>query len=370
MIKVINIVYYCHNDYDHPKQVLAKHAPSLGFVPFIKDRIDIQFVKHLNFEGIEKADDVTYAFFRSINRFWFIPFTTHRYIKKQSPQVIIVEGMIFPLQVIFLKLMLGKRVKIIVQQHNDRPFSGIRRICQRLADQCIDRYIFTSLQDAQEWVDTKIIKSINKCNEVLEASTYFQKKDKTASRQKTGVSGTYSFLWVGRLDPVKNPMVVLRAFQEYLHVNTDARLYMIYQSGSEINRVEKIISENKELKAAVKLVGKIAHDELEYWYSAADFYISGSSREATNYSLLEAMACGCIPIVTDIPSFRKITGEGESGLLYPAGNVAALVQIFKNLHAINREQFSAEVLHYFKTNLSFKNIADDTIRVIEQVMIQ
>src|SRR6188472_583473 len=106
MLIVIDVVYYSHNDYDKPQQVLEKHAPALGFVPFIKDRIDIQFVKHLNYEAIENIDGIKYAFFKSCNRFWHIPFKTHRYIKSQQPDIVVVEGLIFPLQLMMLKFSL------------------------------------------------------------------------------------------------------------------------------------------------------------------------------------------------------------------------------------------------------------------------
>ena len=55
-------------------------------------------------------------------------------------------------------------------------------------------------------------------------------------------------------------------------------------------------------------LGRLPHERLAAYYSAADIFVSGSHREGSGYALIEAMACGAIPCVTDIPSFRAITG--------------------------------------------------------------
>jgi len=68
-----------------------------------------------------------------------------------------------------------------------------------------------------------------------------------------------------------------------------------------LQEVNDTIKQSPVLWKAVSLKGKIDNDELSAWYSAADFYISGSHSEGGSYALLEAMACGCIPIVTSIP---------------------------------------------------------------------
>ena len=51
---------------------------------------------------------------------------------------------------------------------------------------------------------------------------------------------------------------------------------------------------------------------------AADFFLQTSHREASGRSLLEAMSCGLVPLVTDIPAWRRIVGS--VGSLTPVGN--------------------------------------------------
>jgi glycosyltransferase involved in cell wall biosynthesis len=48
------------------------------------------------------------------------------------------------------------------------------------------------------------------------------------------------------------------------------------------------------------------------YYSSADVFVSGSRHEGSGYALIESMACGVLPCVTDIPAFRALThGCGE-----------------------------------------------------------
>src|SRR4051812_32088676 len=114
-MKVIDVVYYSHNDSSSTKEVIEKHAPSFGYIPFLQDKVDIQLVKHFKNEVKEEVNGVPVIFFKRQNKFWHIPFKTHQYIRSAKPDIVIIEGLVFPLQLIVLKLLLGKRCAIIVQ---------------------------------------------------------------------------------------------------------------------------------------------------------------------------------------------------------------------------------------------------------------
>jgi len=97
---------------------------------------------------------------------------------------------------------------------------------------------------------------------------------------------------------------------------------------------------------------------LPAWYSAADFYISGSHSEGGSYALLEAMACGCIPIVTAIPATLKMTGDGKYGIIFQPGNVEDLANKLNDLSSIDKLALSTSVENYFREELSNTAIAD------------
>jgi glycosyltransferase involved in cell wall biosynthesis len=367
MINVIDIVYYSHNRLRDPAQVLAKHAPSLGFADFVHEGIRFEFIIHMDHEGFNKMRGKSYTFFRSRNRFWYIPFKTHRYVKGKNPDFVIVEGLEFPLQLMFLRFTLGKKCRILAQHHGEKPFSGIKGFFQRMADKYISAYLFTSSKNASAWIDKKIIKNPGKCSEVLEASTHFKRMDRSMCQARLGLKGNYNFLWVGRLNSNKDPVTVLKAFRKFGLYHPDTRLYMIFQEQDLLEEIKSKIRQSVVLEDSVKLIGKVDHSDLVYWYSAANFYVSASHKEGSGYALLEAMACGCIPVVTSIPSFEKITSLGRYGFLFPPGDEDALVQQLEKLKTINIESFRQKVETRFRENLSFKSIADSLGQVISQL---
>jgi glycosyltransferase involved in cell wall biosynthesis len=357
MIKVVDLTYYAHAEFDRPEQVWDRHREALGFISFIRPPLHLEVIKHLNYEGSAYRDGVKFSFFRKKNRFWSIPFKTHRYLARLQPDLVLVQGLIFPLQVLFLRLALGSQLKIVVQHHGEKPYKGIKALFQKLADRYIHVYLFTSSGNALPFIQSNIISSISKCYEVLEASTYLQAQDKAAARKKLAINGNYNFLWVGRLNANKDPLTLVQAFGEYLQVNEQARLYLVYQEESLLPAIKEYMAQYPALQRALVLVGRVTREQLASWYSAVDYYVSASHREGSGYALLEAMACGCVPIVTDIPPFRKITDGGKYGHLYRAGAPGELLACLLSLPTQQSETLSAALRQHFERELSFRAIA-------------
>ncbi len=367
-MKLIDLNYHASNEYTTPQQVISDHWPSLGYIGVLKNRFDITVIKHINYEGEVVQDDIVYRFFRSLNRFWHIPFRTHRYIRMQKPQVIIIQGFVFPLQLIFLRLSVGHHCAICLQHHGERPFKGLKGMIQQFADRFVTAYSFASKEMANDWISAGIISSIDKCFEVMGVSTSFGKEGKLLAVSKTGMKDGTCFLWVGRLNENKDPVTVLKAFEKYLALNPNAVLYMIYQDNDLEMEVKNLIKKNSTLENGVRLVGKIPHADLISWFSAADFFVSGSHREGSGYALIEAMACGCIPVVTNIPSFVKITDGGNCGLLYEAGNPDSLLNALVKSQQLDLPSEVNKVLNQFKLNLSFEAYAGQVQSMVESLL--
>ena len=65
----------------------------------------------------------------------------------------------------------------------------------------------------------------------------------------------------------------------------------------------------------VEFVGWIQKEDNEQWYSKAKIWVSIPESDATSISLLEAMACGSIPVVSDLPSNREWIESGINGIV-------------------------------------------------------
>jgi glycosyltransferase involved in cell wall biosynthesis len=362
-IKIIELNYHCH-DTPLVEAVLQLHHPSSGYAPHLLAQADMVLVKHLQHKGAMEQDGVRYRFFSRPNRFWQIPLATHRFIKKERPDVVLVQGFVFPLQAMALRAVLGKKALLIAQHHGEQPWGGIKGWMQRQADRYIAAYTFTALGNARPWLDKKIIAHSGKCFEVLEAAPLIQKMDRAEAQRLTGMDGSPSFLWAGRLNANKDPLTVLAAFAQYLRHCPAAKLYMVFQEDDLLGEVRAMLQKDGLLQGAVQLVGRVAKEKMAQWYSAADYYVSASHSEGSGYALLEAMHCGCIPVVSRIPSFETITEGGRYGVLFGPGDAVDLLQRLQGLETMDAAAMRTAVLAHAQAHLTHRAIAGQLLAVI------
>jgi glycosyltransferase involved in cell wall biosynthesis len=64
--------------------------------------------------------------------------------------------------------------------------------------------------------------------------------------------------------------------------------------------------------------------ELPALLRSCNVYVSMPITEGVSASLFEAMACGCYPIVSDLPANRFWIAHGDNGCLVPVDDCAAL----------------------------------------------
>ncbi len=75
-----------------------------------------------------------------------------------------------------------------------------------------------------------------------------------------------------------------------------------------------------------RFVGQLAPAELARWLGRADLYVSAARSDSTSQSLLEAMAAGALPVVSDLAGNREWLGDGEGGRYFAAGDAAGLAR--------------------------------------------
>jgi glycosyltransferase involved in cell wall biosynthesis len=363
-MKIVSTSYLESPEYSDPDDWLRRIQGYIGILEALATDHEVFAFERISHKGAYKRNGVHYFFVDSSRHVTRFPFSMHRTIKNLQPDVVLVNGFMFPLQVIQLRMKLGKRVKILLFHRADKPFNSYKKYLQRIADYCVDGYLFASKELGKEWLDDNQIKITRKIYEVIQGSSTFQPLQKEVARSRLAISGSPVFLWVGRLDSNKDPITVVKAFINFLKTFPSARLYMIFQSEELLPAISQMVNEAR-VETSIILVGKKSNDTLGDWYSAADFIISGSHYEGSGIAVSEAMSCGCIPLVTDIPSFRYMTG-GKCGGLYPAGNEKALLDLLGQACEMNIEAERSKVLAQFANELSFSAIA----KKINDIIIQ
>lgn len=346
-----------------PVEVIKKHKPSNLFAPFLLQNADVTLVKHMDYEGEINKEGIRYRFFKRGNSFFQVPFSTHRFVATRKPDLVLVQGFIFPLQVIALRNKIGKKPVILLQHHGETP-NGKKKMIQKLADRYVDGYLFSATGNAEPWLQQGII-SEAKCFELPSSSTDFSRKDKEISRLETGMKPGIHFLWVGRLNANKDPLTVLKGFEKYFESGGEGFISMIYQDDELLEEMKHMINKSPTLIEKVKLIGRVPHQDLEKWYNTADYFISGSWKEGGSYALTEAIACGCIPIVTRIPAAMNAIGSGRFGFHFEPGNVQELVAVLKGLNHEENKKLPAKLQQHFHENLSAEALAEKLTRIYE-----
>jgi glycosyltransferase involved in cell wall biosynthesis len=363
-VKIVSTSYSKTTEFSDPQKWLERVSFYTGILEELAKAHEVTSIERINYYGGVDQNGVHYFFFRQKKKVTRFPFRMHRFIKQLNPDVVFVNGFIFPLQIIQLRLKLGKAVKIIVVHRAEKPFKGVKRYLQKLANKCVDAYLFTSSGFGNEW---KRNITVQKIHEVIQASSVFHSMDRTEAKKVTYVKGSPVFLWAGRLDANKDPVTVVKSFIKFLSVKPTAKLYMIYQSEELLQKVRILIQADSNTKNGIILVGKIRHQQMQSWYCSADFIISGSHYEGSGIAVCEAMSCGCIPIVTNIISFRKMTGPGKCGLLYEPGNEEELLNVLLKTKELDIEKEKGKVLQQFKEELSFEAIGQKIEQVIHKL---
>ncbi|WP_404309360.1 glycosyltransferase [Neorhodopirellula lusitana] len=138
----------------------------------------------------------------------------------------------------------------------------------------------------------------------------FTPGDQAEARWKCGLAADeVVLLWAGRLETVKNPMMVLRAAVRWKqHWDAGFRL-LIVGDGSLRNKLEAACAEFG-LGGCVRFEKSLSQDELAIRYRAANATVLTSHSEGTPNVLLESIACGTPFVATDVGGVGDIATSG------------------------------------------------------------
>ncbi len=240
---------------------------------------------------------------------------------------------------------------LLVQDHADRVPGWWRRPRHRRRFAAASGVAFTSLAQAQPFVTAGMFRPSTRFFAIPESSSRFTSGDRAHARTETGLYGDPCVLWVGRLTRGKDPLTVLEGVARVASRLPDLRLWCAFGAAPMLAEVRAHIDSDPRLTGRVHLLGRVPHARIESLLRAADLYVSGSRTEGSGYAAMEAIACGVAPVLTDIPAFRALTGDGRIGRLWPCGDADRLADA---LIAAATERASPEqVRAYFDTALSF-----------------
>jgi len=286
-------------------------------------------------------------------------------LQAHNPDVVHIFGM----TMLSLRMALGDwcaehGIVLSTSFHGGRPsYNPIGWWRQRLALAKTSAFFFPSNTIAQQWRRARLLPDTAQVTVLPEVSSPFKGLPKEAAREKLELVGYPVFAWSGHLNPGKDPITTLQGMQRIVQSWPDARLLMAYQSEEMMPDIIEFLNQDAILKSNVTLLGALRHSDMETLFSAADFFVHSSLREWGSNSLVEAMSCGAIPVVSDIPSLRTLTEHVDPAVLFAVGDYKSLARQVLDIPLDDIGRLSRRVQSTFVDQLSYPVLASGFCKV-------
>ena len=127
--------------------------------------------------------------------------------------------------------------------------------------------------------------------------------------------GTKNILFVGRFEPRKGVLDLLKAYRLLRRTGVDCRLLLV--GGGPQEREARRYVATRRLQG-VHFLGRVTDDERNQLFRTADVYCTpATGRESFGIVLLEAMAAGAPIVASDIHGYKGVVRRGQEALLVP-----------------------------------------------------
>jgi glycosyltransferase involved in cell wall biosynthesis len=122
-------------------------------------------------------------------------------------------------------------------------------------------------------------------------------------------------------------------------------------------------------RPGIEWLGQV-EDVREVWARTHIAVLASLGGEGIPMSLMEAAACGRPLVATDVPGCREIAREGETGLVVPPGDVAALADAIERLAADGalRRRLGAAARARIVAGLDSRTVGRETVRVYNELL--
>ena len=203
--------------------------------------------------------------------------------------------------------------------------------------------------------------------------------NKRKARQQIGVpENELIVLQLGRMVPRKGVDTAIRGFAQMVKEGNVAARMVIVGGGSreadpditpEIGRLQQIAREENILDRVI-FAGRRGRQELKYYYSAADVFISTPWYEPFGITPLEAMACGTPVIGANVGGIKHTVVDDETGYLVPARDSQAvagrLLELYRDPEKLKR--FSQQAVKRVNDLFTWQKVGERMGAYYEQLL--
>ena len=170
------------------------------------------------------------------------------------------------------------------------------------------------------------------------------------------------FLYVGRRSKYKNFKLLARAFAK---IPKNFSVNLVCVGGGNFNSKEILLFQKLKITHKVQVFPSVSDKQLALFYNCAKAIVIPSLDEGFGLPLLEALACRCPVIVSDIPVFREIARSIP--IFFKPSKVESINQAMLTvLGKITLDNQLAKGLEYSK-HFTWKKTAEKTLTLYKQL---
>ncbi len=222
---------------------------------------------------------------------------------------------------------------------------------EKMAAKYADEVIVLSEETRQYFLDT-YGRETRVFHNGVEVGEY---KSPNIISEKYGLQGNDYILFLARIVPVKGLPYLIKAFSK-----TNINMKLVIAGG--VSHSDDYAREIHEMATDDRIIftGFIEGDELWELYHNCRLYVLPSDHEGMPLSLLEAMACGCECLGSDIPAIKNVIKS--YGYTFRKSDVEDLKNKLEEILASDKTDKS-EQLKYISENYSWDEIASKTLEL-------
>jgi D-inositol-3-phosphate glycosyltransferase len=216
------------------------------------------------------------------------------------------------------------RVKNLTLAQGDSPEPAIREIGEEQVVTAADRLVANTHAEAKELIelyhaDPNRVRVVHPGVDL----DVFVPGNQSLARKELGVAeDAIVLLFVGRIQPLKAPDVLIEAAAEILKRNPELRSRLVVAicggpSGSGLERPDALVTLAGQLRISdiVKFVPPTSRAEMVKWFQAASVCVVPSYSESFGLVAIEAQACGTPVIAARVGGLPTAVRDGISGVL-------------------------------------------------------
>jgi teichuronic acid biosynthesis glycosyltransferase TuaC len=152
----------------------------------------------------------------------------------------------------------------------------------------------------------------------------FHSNDRSKVRAELDVDLTETvLLFVGNFLPVKDPIRIVRHFQNLIALMPHRRLRLVMVGKGPLESEVDSLIQSAGLQDRIQRTGPLLANDVARWMRAADLLCMTSRNEGLPNVILEAQACGLPVLATAVGGLDELIDEPWKGLLTPLNDHAA-----------------------------------------------